>query len=446
VQPAVMAAPVAGRLNWLSQPTFFLCLTGLILPNLFSLAAPLAGIGTPPRTAAIVAYATLVVLSRIIPPAATACLYVVIAAYDAIATLALLFNLGPSEVGLALELLTELKPLEIPLYVALTAGLGFMVGVNTIVLIRHQARLAQGSAVILMGLALGLAACDVALNTSLHYQFGTLYAAGRPIEAAAAESGFRAAATGTDRHVLLVMVEALGRFADPQRQAIMLQPLNDPELRKRYEVRVGATTYYGSTTAGEMRELCHTREPYSNFLTDKGPQCLPAIMAARGFRTVGMHNFSARFFEREQWYRNIGFQTSIFGEALAGQTPRLCGGAFKGPCDVDVVPLIGRELRDARRPTFLYWLTLSTHVPVRFGQGSNRLGCDRGGGALGTQEVCHMTEMWVDLLQALVALTSSIPPTEILIVGDHAPPLWSKSGRGFFEPGKVTWIRLVPRA
>jgi hypothetical protein len=57
-----------------------------------------------------------------------------------------------------------------------------------------------------------------------------------------------------------------------------------------------------------------------------------------------------------------------------------------------------------------------------------------------------MTEMWIDVLDGLAKMTANIPPTEILIVGDHAPPLWSKAGRRLFTPGKVTWIRLTPRA
>jgi hypothetical protein len=60
-------------------------------------------------------------------------------------------------------------------------------------------------------------------------------------------------------------------------------------------------------------------------------------------------------------------------------------------------------------------------------------------------EVCYMTEMWLDVFQGIAAMTADIPPTEILIVGDHAPPLWSKAGRQLFTPGQVTWVRLTPR-
>jgi hypothetical protein len=245
-------------------------------------------------------------------------------------------------------------------------------------------------------------------------------------------------------HSLLVVVEALGQFKDPEMQAILLQPFRDPNLLQRYAVTMGTTTYYGSTTAAEMRELCNTREPYQGLLEGKAFDCLPKQLAARGYRTTALHNFGAGFFERAAWYPRLGFETLTFGEDLAGLSRRRCGGPFRGVCDADLIPFIGRQLREASVPTFAYWLTLSTHVPVAPREGTPRLGCTEGG-PIGSVEVCHMTEMWLDVFHGLSALTTSIPPTEILIVGDHAPPLWSKTARRLFTPGKVPWIRLTPR-
>jgi hypothetical protein len=58
-----------------------------------------------------------------------------------------------------------------------------------------------------------------------------------------------------------------------------------------------------------------------------------------------------------------------------------------------------------------------------------------------------MAELWHDFFNAVskLALDPSIAPAEILIVGDHAPPLWSKLGRAEFAAGKVAWYRLTPR-
>jgi len=51
----------------------------------------------------------------------------------------------------------------------------------------------------------------------------------------------------------------------------------------------------------------------------------------------------------------------------------------------------------------------------------------------------------VDLLQAVTTMAAGLLSTEILLVGDHVPPLWSKQGRHRFTPGQVSWVRS-PRA
>ena len=58
-----------------------------------------------------------------------------------------------------------------------------------------------------------------------------------------------------------------------------------------------------------------------------------------------------------------------------------------------------------------------------------------------------MAELWHDVFRVVkkVALDPSVGPADILIVGDHAPPLWSKRGRAQFADGQVAWYRLKPR-
>ena len=447
MQATTLARATAERLRFLSNPTFFLCLAAVILPNALSLGALIGGIGSPPRSAAIIGYATVAIVARLASAPVTIALYLAVAAYDAISTIALLFNLAPSEIGLALHLGAELKLFSSPLYVGLTVGLAVLVGLNVIVLTRRRDVLRRGNPAIMMACAIAFLVADFLINTSAHYQFGTLYSAGKPMESAVQASGFRQTAlTGNGRHVLLVVVEALGHFADPAKQAILLKPFSDPQFAKRYSVTTGTTTYYGSTTAAEMRELCNTREPYEALLEGKDLVCLPEQMAARGYPTVSMHNFASAFFGRNQWYPKLGFETRYFASDLKGSVHRLCGGPFRGPCDVDVAPFIAEKIREAKRPSFFYWMTLSTHVPIAPHEGTPRLDCENGGGPIGHVEVCYMTEMYIDLWESLVRMTENIPATEILLVGDHAPPLWSKAGRQLFTPGKVTWVRLTPRA
>ena len=444
--PARAVSLIRRMLRAPSGPTLFLCSAGILLPNVLSIGSMVLGIGMPPRTSAIIAYAAVVLIARLVPWPLTILLFLGVIIFDGIWTIALLFGLAPTEIVQAIHLAGELKLFESPLYMGMIGTAALLLAVNLAALTRLQSRMVGGSAGLLVTLAIGVAALDLFANTSLHYQFGALYGAHRPIEAASDQSGFRdAALTGTKRHVLLVIVEALGQFANPDHRAILLEPMRHPGLLQRYTVTTGSTTYYGSTTAAEMRELCATREAYGALLEGKQFDCLPAQMAARGYQTSALHGFTSHFFDRDAWYPKLGFEQLTFGENLRELPKRRCGGPFKGPCDADLLPILGRQLHEATKPIFAYWLTLSTHVPIAPQEGTPRLGCENGG-AIGHVEVCYMTEMWLDVLTGLARLAAKIPPTEILIVGDHAPPLWSKAGRNLFVPGQVPWVRLSPRS
>jgi hypothetical protein len=433
--------------RWLSNPTVLLCVVGILLPNAMSIGSLIAGVGLPPRPTMVLVYALLAILARTASPAVTITAYILGVGYDAVSTIALLVNLAPKDIVYALHLMSELKLFTSPLYLAMTIASVSVVAVNLYLLTTRREVLRRGNAWVMLGVAAAFGVTDFAVHASPHYQYGALYATGKPMASATASSGFgQAALAGRDgRNVLLVVVEALGQFRDPVQQAVLTSPLKNAALLERYKLEQGTTTYYGSTTAAEMRELCGTREPYS-VLANKRLNCLPQQMAAHGYRTVSMHGFTAKMFDRTSWYPKIGFQKSIFGEDLRGLDTRKCGGPFRGPCDTDLIPLIERELREATQPTFFYWLTLSTHAPVMPRDGTPRLTCDTRGGAVGNAEVCYMTELWMDVLERLAAMLAKLPPTDVLIVGDHAPPLWWKDARDKFEPGKVPWFRLIPRA
>jgi hypothetical protein len=66
-------------------------------------------------------------------------------------------------------------------------------------------------------------------------------------------------------------------------------------------------------------------------------------------------------------------------------------------------------------------------------------------GPFGDPEVCAMAEIWEDLFDAVSRLALRNPDTEILLVGDHAPPLWRRDARRQFRTDRVPWIRLAPQ-
>lgn len=253
-------------------------------------------------------------------------------------------------------------------------------------------------------------------------------------------------------NVLLVIVEGLGELKNQQTQRLIWGPLLANELKEHYSIQSGSTAYYGSTTAAEARELCSLKADYRDFRDKAALDCLPQLARDAGYHTSAFHAFTGTFFERFDWYPKIGFQDYNFLENRAGlqdakNLPH-CGLVFEGLCDTDVARSVGNFLRaETSTPKFAYWLTLNSHKPVAPGEVPERLNCGDGG-VFGDVELCRMAEQWLHISYLVkdIALDPKLESTEIVLVGDHHPPLFTRKGRNQFEPGKVAWLHLKPRS
>ena len=433
---------------WLTSPTALVMAAGLILPNLLSIATlgSLLDVSLPPRTISIMAYAMLAICARRIPFVLTVILFLGILAFDLIWTIAVSFGLAPSELVTALDHAQHVHVFQSPLYGALIGVLMATSSVTLWLLYRRETLL-RANIVAMFAAALMFAGVDFVTNVSPHYQFGALLGRNVPIESAAAKSGFDGV-VGTDGHnAVMVIVEGLGYLTDPAARREIDSPLYDARITDKYRVTAGSVIYYGSTTSGEMRELCDTRQPYLEFSKANGTSCLPARLRMRGYTTMAVHAFHHSMFERDEWYPVIGFEKEVFGEKLMNMTHRLCGNAFRGVCDADLPPVIAQQAALSKKPKFIYWLTLNTHIPVAPGQALANFGCQKDAGIFRHIHVCEMAELWHDVFEGVskLALDPSIGPADIVIVGDHSPPLWSRRARAQFEPGLVAWYRLTPR-
>jgi hypothetical protein len=436
----------------LRSPNALLLAAGLILPNLLSLVSltSLVDIGLPPRPGAIVLYATLAILARRIPFALSAILFVGLLCFDLVRTLSLMFGLAPGEIIAALDQARRIHFFASPLYASLIGAVA-MTTLATLACLKQRDVLVRANASLLLVAAFCFATVDYVSNVSPHYQFGSMFGRGQPVQSAAEISGFNAAAGAHGNNVVVVIVESLGYLIDPDARRRIAAPLYDSALTKDYNVTEGHTVYYGSTTSGEMRELCNTRVFYSEFVQKYGYSCLPDLLDRRGYTSIAVHAFSGGMFEREQWYPKVGFDRELFGNDLIKTTHRICGSAFRGACDADLAPAIAAASRQAARggkPRFIYWLTLNTHIPVAPGEARTDFRCGMDGSGFGRPTVCRMAELWHDVFRSVAAIARdpAVGPADILIVGDHAPPLWSKRGRAQFAPGQVAWYRLQPRS
>jgi hypothetical protein len=433
---------------WLRSPTTLLFAAGLILPNLLTIATlgGLIDVSVPPRTICILAYATLAICARRIPYALTVILFLAIMAFDILWTIFINFGLDPTELGTALRQAEQVHIFRSPLYVAL-AGVLVATSGTTLWLLYRRETLLRANIAALFAASLIFAGIDFVANVSPHYQFPALLGSNVPVASAADKSGFNTVAGTNGRNVILVLVESLGYLADPTARRQVDSPVFDSRVTDKYRISTGNVAYYGSTTWGEMRELCDTRERYQEFTKTNGSSCLPARLRKRGYATMAVHAYTYRMYERSEWYPVVGFDKEFFGEELLKSTSRLCGNAFTGVCDADLPPIIVREAAFSKKPKFIYWLTLNTHVPVTPDQALTDFGCEDDAGIFQHMRVCEMAELWHDVFASVskLALDPSIGPAEILVVGDHAPPFWSRRARAQFEPGIVPWYRLTPR-
>lgn len=420
--------------NWLAS--------WLILPNLPYLPATI--LGGPPRYPEIVICAAAGLAVRRLPYAVRLSVFVAMMGLMLASFIARMFNMNLTMLMSVAPLVLGINPFASPEYV-LGAALQLLTLVGGCWLLRFRSDFSR-SGWLFGGIAAALLAAggDYLSSRAAMGSYARFPSADAPFSSATGQSHLIALADGKT-NIMLVMVEAMGEPRSPALRARFDRMWMRPELAEKYEVIRGSTQYYGSTTSGEVRELCRHWGDYPQ-ITKAEPRCLPWILAKRGYGTTAVHGFHSNFFDRERWYPLIGFQHSVFGEDLLKSGARLCPNVFAGACDRDVPALIAKEMTSASKPQFVYWLTLNSHLPIVENRELGTKNCARLGGQLDRDfpMVCRMFAIWEDTADALVRTVNrpDFPPTHILIVGDHMPPLTHQSSRLQFEPDRVPWILL----
>lgn len=227
--------------------------------------------------------------------------------------------------------------------------------------------------------------------------------------------------------ILLVVAESWGVARTPEMQQGILQAIYQQKNNFDF-FEEGYFDFAGATVQGEMRELCLV-EAKNGYAFGKLPQktfanCLPNILKNKGYHTVGLHGASSQLYDRNLWYPSVGFQKVLFGEHLLNL--KTCY-AFNGVCDEQMIQLIGDEFKAAgNKKTFIYWLTLTAHVPyevkdVRYPQ---RFDCEKLKVTAG--DICNNMKLQAQLFDDLGELIKrpEMKGVEVIVVGDHMPPIF----------------------
>jgi hypothetical protein len=415
----------------------------LLVPNLLIIL--MWPIGGPPMQPALLMFglAALVVSSLPWVMAKRVALLAMIAVATS-SYVCSMFNISPTDVAILPTFLSEVRPWQSPMYLFGTAIVLCAMGVSLWIAPRLP-RLATARSFAFGLLAvLGLGQADHVATAATAGSYHATWLPGEPFVSATTETGI--VTPPASRHnVVLILVEGLGLPTVAPERPMFDADWNRPRWGGRYIVARGRVPYYGSTTNGELRELCGVWGQYVSF-DFANTRCLPETYRAAGYGATAMHSFYGSFFDRDKWWPKLGFERMKFKPQLLAEGARQCGGIFPGVCDQDVPQLIGRQLKAARRPQFIYWVTLNTHLPVIADPKLGTSHCEFADPAWqeNDPQLCRMFMLHHRLTDAIdkLVMDPNLPPTDFVIVGDHMPPFLGRQGRFRFDPAHVPYLYL----
>ena len=403
--------------------------------------------GAPPRHFEIVYAGLIGLVVKRFPFIIRYLSFVGIMTYSALKFVGGLFNLDISSLLYSLQFFAEIKPANSFDYIAAAIAILIIMGLAWKLLKRDtnfsRPLLIAGAA----GLFVTLAGVDLYMGKDMRGHYFRSAPAGAVFGSATGNSGFAARADGK-RHLVLIVVEAMGLPKNnPEMSRLLFEPLTgNGAVRAQYDIKQGSAPYYNSTTAGEIRELCGRWGDYYSLVDRKDTGCLPTTLAEKGYATLAMHSFTGAFFKREDWYPNIGFEKREFGSDMMKAGAEKCGGVFPGACDRQIPKQIAAKLKAADKPTFLYWLTLNSHLPVPSGLNLNADNCERVSPLLKAEfpQICRQFAIYHDIEVALASeiTAADFPDADILLVGDHMPPYFDRHHRTQFDAAHVPWLYL----
>ncbi|MDR2688494.1 MAG: sulfatase-like hydrolase/transferase [Azoarcus sp.] len=227
---------------------------------------------------------------------------------------------------------------------------------------------------------------------------------------------------GLNEKLLLIVAESWGEPNNKAVQEAVLQKLKDKIDHFEF-FKQGSFQFLGLTVQGELRELCRLdttsldlREVKTGF-----QQCFPNQLKKLGYETHGVHNATNFMYGRDSWYKLAGFQKTYFKENLG--ISRQCI-PFDGICDWDILPVLRKQLAGNEK-IFSYWVTLTSHFYYAESDiHDGRFQCadydiPKGDAC---QNLRHQAQFFDNLAEIID--TPEMRGVEIIVVGDHVPPVF----------------------
>lgn len=242
--------------------------------------------------------------------------------------------------------------------------------------------------------------------------------------------------------ILLVINESWGVPGNEAIQnKVLASILNNP---KATNIKINELSFNGFTIGGELRELCQKAPLHFNLkYQEKGfEECLPNLMKKQGYHTIAVHGALGLMYDRQDWYPRAGFSELLFRDKGLNLPESNCY-SFPGNCDKDIAYKISEKIV-AHQKLFLYWLTLNTHAIYDLRDlTTDHFICEEFG-IKPTVGSCRnlklQTQFFITLSKMLD--TGNLSGTNVIVVGDHQPPM-IKGEKQIFVEQKVPILEFT---
>jgi hypothetical protein len=245
--------------------------------------------------------------------------------------------------------------------------------------------------------------------------------------------------------IVLVVFESLSVMTDHTNLDNWLPPF--AQLTGRYTIETGSFDWVGATLRGEIREFCW--QSLDGMKIRSVPSSVPLALKQFGYETTAFHGFYKSMYARDELYPLVGFDHAVFLNEMRKEDPGLLltGTVFRGAADAYVAELVHKEIvRPGKR--LVYWMTLSSHLPVNTPLAQKIATPD---------ELRHAGEMppavWAynvicnHTLESIAAIATdeSLTNCDFVIVGDHSAFVPNKNLKSAYVPYRVPYLILRHR-
>ncbi|WP_264898803.1 sulfatase-like hydrolase/transferase [Sediminibacterium sp. TEGAF015] len=236
---------------------------------------------------------------------------------------------------------------------------------------------------------------------------------------------------------LLILIESFGLLKNVNDKKNIEKIISENFKRNHWKIKWGITSFEGSTTRAELRELLNSSGDYKYYIHKKSINSIFDIKKKQGYNTIAAHSYNGSMFERNLWWKNLGINQMFFGETLQEKYAYKLSLNSESPFisiqDEFTFDFLQNESKKYSK-CFSYLLTVNSHLPFNDNNfiGTNyKLPFGNNSGNL-TEANAQMQRI-ISFLGYVAQELDSTRFQKVLIVGDHMPPFNAKNLRLLYE-------------